>query len=204
MEGTGGPLAEFAALFADPSTPNAPLLFETEGVYVKPDKGRVRIRLGSFEMTETTIGTRQWRNIAGITLGPDTIPAPTADDLSLAAAFWDQGLADVAGQLNCGGSELVNAEQTRKCGIDAATFDRLAALFGGALGGLSDDINSLSRLNLDIWVSEGRSGLPANVPIRFRADMAGKDASNADFSMKIEVDLTRVNDPGLTVEPPTP
>jgi hypothetical protein len=220
ISGSGGPLTELESAFAvsPAATPAAgpsptparaqEVGFEANVTYVKPDKSTVTLKLGNETFSQTTIGKQQWSTLGGITVGPNNVPSqPTASDLSVCSAFWDDGFADAAKSFQCGGGddgkvEKVNGRDTLRCTIDKATFDQIKAALGGILSDPDSGIRDLSRFSMDIWVTDGGGNAPGGLPVRFTADMAGKDLSNRDFAMKIAMDLSSINDKKVAVSPP--
>ena len=83
-----------------------------------------------------------------------------------------------------------------------ATFDQVRQFLGGVLSDPESGIGDLSRFEMQLWVTEGTNSLAGGLPVRLRADMAGKDASGRDFTVKIEMDVTNINDGGLNVIAP--
>jgi len=205
LDGSGGPLAELEALFS-PSGGSAggqAVSLDAAVTYVKPDKSLLTMKLGSETFGQITIGRQQWSTLGGLTVGPNAVGPLTPADLSLCASFWDEGFAQGAGSFQCGGGrESINGQQTRKCSIDKSTFDQVRQFSGGILSDPEAGIRDLSRFQMELWVTEGTNSVPAGLPVRLRADMAGKDATNRDFSMKIEMDVTNLNDSGLSVSAP--
>jgi hypothetical protein len=55
---------------------------------------------------------------------------------------------------------------------------------------------------MELWVTDGSGSVPGGLPVRFTADMAGKDLTNRDFAMKIAMDLTNINDKKVSVSAP--
>ncbi|HXH22464.1 MAG TPA: hypothetical protein VNN10_10565 [Dehalococcoidia bacterium] len=199
ISGFGGPLAELQAFFGGGLTgtpsPNQQVSFEVEGVYVKPERGQQTIKLGALTVVQTTIGRQQWTSFSGILSGPSG-SSGSLEDYSLVASLWDENFLDVAPPFTCvGGRENVNGVATRKCGIDAQTFNALSGFIGPFLD--SSEISRLDRFSFEIWVAEA-----GEYPVRIRLEMAGKDASNRDFSMRMDVDITDVNSSSNRVEQP--
>jgi hypothetical protein len=206
IAGSGGPLSDLSALITPASgTPAAgeEAAFEASVTYVKPDKSQMTLKLGDETLVQTTIGQQQWSAIGGFTVGPNAVGAQTATDLSLCASFWDEGFASAGNSFQCSGDrESVNGQQTRKCNIDASTFSQIRQLLGGVLNDPENGISDVTRFQMELWVTVGSARVPSGLPMRFRADMAGRDTANRDFFLKIDLDITNVNDSGLKVEAP--
>jgi hypothetical protein len=215
ISGNGGPLTDLQSLFPAPSgtpgpTPatSAVIGFEATISYVKPDKSQMTIKLGNETFSQTTIGRAQWASLGGLTVGPNTISAQSASDLSLCNAFWDEGFAGAANSFLCGGAntkvEKINGRNTLKCTIDKAGFDQIKAALGGVLNDPDAGIRDLSRFTMDIWVTDGSGTgkVPGGLPVRFQADMAGKDTLNKDFSLKVTMDVTSMNGSDVSVTAP--
>jgi hypothetical protein len=209
ISGSGGPLSDLDALFSPPTGTATPersqqgLGFDATVIYVKPDKSQVTIRLGNDSFSQTTVGKQQWAMLGGLTVGPNSVGTQSPSDLSLCTAFWDDGFADAATSFQCTGkTEKVNGLPTLKCSIDKAAFDQIKQALGGVLGDTESGIRDLSRFVMDIWVTDGSGKIPGGLPVRFQADMAGKDTSNKDFALKINMDLSNINDSKLSVSAP--
>jgi hypothetical protein len=203
LEGQGGPLTELQQLYSSGGSATGPIVFEASVTYVRPDKSQLSLKLGEETFTQTTIARQQWTTIGTLTLGPNAVAQMSPTELSMCASFWDEGFASGASAFQCtGGRESLNGVQTRKCGIDHATFDQVRQFLGGVLSDPESGITDLTTFAMDLWVTEGTSSLPGGLPVRVRAEMAGKDGANRDFSMKIEMDVTNINDGGLNVTAP--
>jgi hypothetical protein len=214
IQGSGSALAELAAALSPqaPATPPAPgptpaaaqpLGFEATVVYVKPDRAQLSIKIGDQTYGQTTIGKQQWSSLGSLTVGPNAVPTQTPNDLSLCAAFWDGGFADSAADFQCSGKpQNINGQESLKCAIDSATFDQIKQALGGIVSDAESGIRDLARFQMELWVTDGSGNVPGGLPVRFQADMAGKDSANKDFAMKINMEVTRINDKNLKVEPP--
>ena len=203
--GQGGPLSELEALYSSStnSSGGQTVSFDASVTYVRPDKAQLTLKLGSETFGQTTIGRQQWSTLGSLTVGPNAVGALSPAELSLCASFWDDGFASGASAFQCSGNrESVNGLQTRKCSIDRGTFDQVRQFLGGVLSDSESGIKDLSRFEMELWVSEGSNSIAGGLPVRLRADMAGKDASSRDFSMKIEMDVTNINDSSLKVTAP--
>jgi hypothetical protein len=203
LEGQGGPLTELQQIYSSSGSAAGPIVFEALVTYVKPDKSQLTLKLGEETFVQTTIARQQWTTIGTLTLGPNAVAAQSHSELSMCASFWDEGFASGASAFQCtGGRESLNGVQTRKCAIDRATFDQVRQFLGGVLSDPESGIGDLSRFEMQLWVTEGTNSLAGGLPVRLRADMAGKDASSRDFTVKIEMDVTNINDSGLNVTAP--
>jgi hypothetical protein len=197
LKGSGGPLADLGGAVA-PTNAAATISMAVEGAYVKPDKGEMKMKLGSLEVGQTTIGRQQWVSSGGLTQGPTQISAPEAEDLSFAAQFWDEGLLPSTGKLTCANNrETVNGAATRKCAIDQATFEQLRRTAGGIFSAEESGIRDINRFAFETWLTD--SGHPA----RLRIDMAGKDVNGKEFSIKVELDVRNMNSDRINIRPPS-
>lgn len=197
MEGTPGVIAEIVGRpvpsGVNPNT--GTLVMEIKGAYVKPDRGTSTTSYGGTQLESVTIGRQQWRNVGGQFQAPTNLSSPDEEDYSFVASFWDNSADDFLKDFSCGSSrETVNGVSTRKCTADRATIDRLnreGKLFSA--GGL--DVPQFSSASAEIWTTDdGRV-------IRFRSNMAGKERSNREVTLKIEVDITEIN-ASITINPP--
>jgi hypothetical protein len=198
MEGMGGPLTQLTDVVPG-ATPGSNTVLDISGTYIKPDKAVLSIQAGSFAITQTMIGNQQWVAIGSLVQGPSPLTGQTAGDLSFAALFWDESFVPAAGDFSCSGSrETVNGISTRKCEIDRATFDRLRNLAGGnSFASVEAGIKDVSSMSFEAWMAD------AGYPVRLRVDMAGKDTSDRDFRLKVDMDITDINSSSLTVTPPS-
>jgi hypothetical protein len=211
IEGNGGPLADLENLFSPPSTSGTPVAragsgtvgFEATVTYIKPDKSQMTVKAGNDSFSQTTIGKQQWATLGGLTVGPNSVGTQSANDLSLCNSFWDGGFADATNSFQCTSKpEKVNGRDTLKCTIDKASFDQIRAALGGVLNDTESGIRDLTKFQLALWVTDGAGGVPGGLPVRFQADMGGKDTSNKDFAMTINMNLTNLNDKKLAVTAP--
>ena len=197
LEGSGGPLTDLSAGLG--SIPGASagddVSMEVTGAYVKPDRAEMTISVGGISVALTSIGQQEWVSIGGLVQGPMPISSAAAGDISIAVAFWDDGFLNSAGNFVCTGDrENVNGVSTRKCSIDKETFDQLRQL-GGVFGDEESGIRDLTTFALELWVAD------AGYAVRVRAEMAGKDTGDNDFSLKVELDVTDVN-ANIEISPP--
>jgi len=145
------------------------------------------MNINGVKISRTVIGQQEWSSFNGTTTGPSPVTSTDPDDLSLAVAFWDDGFLDNASDFNCSGSkETVNGVATRKCSIDKDTFQKLANLSGGSVGG--SNFKQLDSFTFDAWLAEDKG-----YPVRFNAAMKGKDNDNQDFNFTIALDVTDIN-----------
>jgi len=199
MSGQGGPLTQLSSSLGGLSgagTPTQNVTFEVDGAYVKPDKAQMTMSIGTLKITRTVIGKQEWSGFGGINTGPTTATSTAPEELSLAVAFWDEGFLASAKDFKCSGNqETVNGIQTRKCSIDKETFQKLSNLGGGLISGSS--FKELSSFAFDAWLAE-RKGYP----VRFRAEMKGKDTDSKDFNFNVSLDLTDINKT-IEIKPPS-
>ena len=146
-------------------------------------------------MTRTVIGRQQWTRTGGVLQGPAQITASGDDDYSFVAAFWDSSATEALKDFSCSSSrETVNGVSTRKCTADRATVERLnrdGKLFTtGVL-----DLKEFSAGSAELWVADG------DKVIRFRSNLAGKDSSDRNVVIKMEVDISDIN-ATFTIDPP--
>ena len=199
IEGSGGPLSELQAFFGAPLSAGTPaanqtVTFEVSGTYVKPDRGQQTFKIAGLTVTQTTIGRQQWTSVAGIQSGPDSVLG-SLDDYSLAASLWEENFLDDPPDFNCTGRESVDGVPSRKCGIDAQTFDAIGGFIRPFLD--SSEVSSLSKFSFEIWLAE-----TGNYPVRIRLEMTGKDASAKDFNVRLDMDVTNVNSSSNRVDQP--
>ena len=198
--GAGGPLADIRdGLGSVPgqTTPkaNEAVTFNVDGAFVKPDKAQWKNKVGSFEVAQTVIGKQEWVTFGGQTQGPQPASSLDPSDLSLAAAMWDQSnlAGDVAGKMTCGGKETVNGVSTTKCSLDRTA---LASLPKDLEGFFEDvEVKDLTAFNMNLWLAD------QGYPVKLDVDMAGKDSSQRDYKLKMQMDLTDINK-SIDIAPP--
>jgi hypothetical protein len=193
MEGTAGLIAEMSELGLPQGTnPNTgTLVFEVRGSYVKPDRGEATISFSGIQANIVTIGRQQWQTIGGLVQGPTSLTSVTEEDYALVATFWDD--SPTVDQFSCATRETVNGVSTRKCTADRSAIER-ASLTQDLLGGLA--LQSLTRGTAEIWLTD------ANKVIRLRLDLAGKDTSNRDVALKMDIDIMDFNATNIAINPP--
>lgn len=200
--GTGGPLADLRdSMGSIPggSTPkaNEAVSFKVDGAFVKPDKATWKINLGSFEVAQTVIGKQEWVTFGGQTMGPQPASSLDPNDLSLAAAMWDQSNLpeDVSSKMSCAsGKENVNGVSARKCDIDKAALSSMQKDLQGFFEDVS--LKDLSAFNMSLWLAD------QGYPVKLNVEMAGKDSSSRDYGLKMQMDLTDVNK-SIDIKEPT-
>jgi len=170
----------------DPAALAESLTMEVTGAYVAPDKIEVRMSISGVddELAMTTIGDQQWVEMGDLAIGPIQAVGDI-EEMNLASIVWDGFSADTGG-LTCTSEkkETVNGVASNYCGIDAATFEQLADLFGG-----TGDMGDIDEFSLDLWLAED-----GDWPVRMRANVAGTDETGKDFRAKLELDVTDVNE----------
>lgn len=190
MSGKGGPMGEITGgldqtLSQSGLTAGPSLVFEVSGAYIKPDKAQTAIKFGTLTTSSTVIGNQQWSSFGGQTLGP--LPATAADvaNANFLNDFWtDDGIGASLKDFKCGSKESVNGVSAVKCSLDKAGFEKLSKN-SGVLTGLEG--STYTTASIEVWIAD------AGYPVRMRMDVAGKDASKADFSFKVELDVTDIN-----------
>jgi hypothetical protein len=178
----------------DPTALAESLTMEVSGAYVAPDKIEVRMSITGVddELAMTTIGDQQWVEMGDMAIGP--IQAVGAiEEMDLAYIVW-QGFSDEAGGLTCTSEkkETVNGIPSSYCGIDQATFEQLATLFGG-----TEETGDIEQFSLELWQAED-----GGWPVRMRANVAGTDETGQEFKAKLELDITNVNE-DIEINPPS-
>ncbi len=187
-ESVGGLAGQGPAAF--PET----MKMEITGVFVAPDKVEIRMRVSGLEdeAAMTVIGNQFWAKLGDLVIGPEEFTEDISD-VDLALAMWE-GFSEEAGGLTCASEkrETVNDIPCRYCGIDQATFEQLASLFGS-----TEEMGDLDELSLDMWLAED-----GGWPVRLRAHVAGTDESGQEFDAKLEMDITDVNEK-IEIKPPS-
>jgi hypothetical protein len=181
MSGKGGALTDITGGLGG----SGDLSIEISGAYIKPDKAQTSLKLAGFQTSMTIIGNQQWTTFAGQTQGPTPATQSDVDDANILASFWDSVSPNVK-DFKCSGKENVNGVSAQKCTADKAVLDKLAKEQPDFLEGIN--ATSLSNSSkIDMWVAD------AGYPVRVRMDVSGKDTSNADFSYKVDMDVTDIN-----------
>ena len=191
--GTGGPLADIRDSLGSvpggtPARANDAVTFNIDGAYVKPDKAQWKIKVGAFEVAQTVIGKQEWVTFGGQTQGPQPATSLDPNDLSLAAAMWDQSNLpeDVSGKMSCAsGKETVNGVSARKCDLDKAALSSMQKDLEGFFEDVS--LKDLNAFNMSLWLAD------QGYPVKMNVDIAGKDSSARDYALKMQMDLTDIN-----------
>lgn len=163
------------------------------GTYVRPDKAILTVKTPQGEVTQTIIGQEIWRTIGTQINGPLAVAPQSQAELTFIAAIWDR--TDFGNGINCGAKEEVNGVSARKCSIDKATYQKTGEPFGGLIS--ASTIRDPSTFSWDIWLADN-----GNYPVRMRANLAGKDIAAEDYSVRLELDMTNVNDKSIQVNRP--
>ena len=187
-ESIGGLTGEEPAAF--PET----MEMEISGAFVAPDKAETRMRISGLddELAVTAIGNQQWMKWGDLVIGPEVLPGDISE-MDFASAIWE-GFSEEAGGVTCASEkrETVNDVPSRYCGIDQATFEQLASLFGG-----TEEMGDIDELSLDMWLAED-----GGWPVRLRVHVAGTDESGQEFEAKLELDITDINEE-IEIKPPS-
>lgn len=179
---------------ATPGAMPETLTLEATGAFVAPDKAEARMRIGGVEdeLAMTVIGNQQWVRWGDLAMGPTEFTGDISE-ADLASAMW-AGFSEEAGGLTCTSEkrETVNDVPSRYCGIDKATFEQLASLFGSA-----EEMGEISELSLEMWLAED-----GGWPVRLRVHVAGTDEAGQEVAAKLEMDIIDVNEK-IEIKPPS-
>jgi hypothetical protein len=171
----------------DPTADSDTLKMEISGAFVAPDKAESRMRISGMddELALTVIGDQQWVEFGDLAVGPIEAMGDVSD-LDFALMMWEE-FSEGAGGLTCASEkkETVNDVAANYCGIDKATFEQLASLFGGT----EEEMGDIDELSLDMWLAED-----GGWPVRLRVQVAGTDETGQEFEAKLELDVTDVNE----------
>jgi len=178
----------------DPTAMAESLKLEVEGAFVAPDKAESRIRISGVdeELALTVIGNQQWVELGDLAIGPMEAVGDVSE-LDFALMMWEE-FSEGAGGLTCASEkkEKVNDIPTNYCGIDKATFEQLASLFGG-----TEETGDIDEMSLDMWLAED-----GGWPVRLRVHVAGTDETGQEFEAKLELDITDANE-DIEIKPPS-
>jgi hypothetical protein len=206
-EGTSGPVEAFAKLESyrmnmhfvlegtATETPGA-LALDLEGAFVAPDRTQTHVSasLGELELEEEsiTVGGQTW-----VKTGDNWVEGEPQFQLSdLSPASLLEGLGPDQLRFLKPSKETVNGVDSLRYSIDRADVETLRTL--GALLGQDGDLENLpEEFKVGLWLAED-GGWPVRVTMTARGTMDGSDEMSLDFSM----DITDVNDPDISIEPP--
>jgi len=178
----------------DPAAMAESLEIEISGAFVSPDKAESRMRISGVddELALTVIGNQQWVELGDLAIGPIEAMGDVSE-LDFALMIWE-GFSEGSGGLTCASEkkEKVNDVPTNYCGIDKATYEQLASLFGG-----TEEMGDIDELSLDMWLAED-----GGWPVRLRVHVAGTDETGQEFEAKLELDITDVNE-DIEIKPPS-
>jgi hypothetical protein len=167
---------------------------EVSGAFVAPDKAEAHMSISGItdELSMTVIGDQQWMKWGDLAMGPSPFEGDLSD-MSLAEAMWG-GFSEGAGGLTCASekNETVNDVPSRYCGIDQASFEQLASLFGG-----TEEMGDIDEMSLEMWLAED-----GGWPVRLRVHVAGTDESGQEMDAKLEMDITDANKE-IDIKPPS-
>jgi len=195
LKGLGSALTEsFGGLTGEESaTMPETIHMEITGAFVAPDKAEANMSIGGLtdEIAMTVIGDQQWMKWGDMVMGPETFEGDLSD-MSLAEAMWGS-FEEGASGLTCSSEkkETVNGVPSVHCGIDEASFEQLASLFGE-----TETTGDIDELSLDLWLAED-----GRWPVRLQAHVAGTDESGQEMDAELEMDITDVNEE-IDINPP--
>jgi hypothetical protein len=206
-EATSGPVDAFAKLQsynmkmhfvlegAATETPGS-LTLDLEGAFVAPDRTQAHVSasLGDLKLEEEsiTIGGQTW-----LKTGDNWVEGEPQFQLSdLSPASLLEGLGQDQLRLLKPEKDSVNGVDSLHYSIDRADVETLRSL--GALLGQDGDLTNLpEEFSVDLWLAED-GGWPVRLTMTASGTMNGSDQMSLDFSM----DITDVNDPDISIEPP--
>jgi len=178
----------------DPTADTESLKMEISGAFVSPDKAESRMQISGaeYELALTVIGDQQWVEFGDLAIGPIEAMGDVSE-LDFVLMMWEE-FSEEAGGLTCASEkkEKVNDVPSCYCGIDKATFEQLASLFGG-----TEEMGDIEELSLDMWLAED-----GGWPVRLRVHVAGTDETGQEFEAKLELDVTDVNE-DIEIKPPS-
>ena len=178
----------------DPTADTESLKMEISGAFVSPDKAESRMQISGAddELALTVIGDQQWVEFGDLAIGPIEAMGDVSE-LDFVLMMWEE-FSEEAGGLTCASEkkEKVNDVPSCYCGIDKATFEQLASLFGG-----TEEMGDIDELSLDMWLAED-----GGWPVRLRVHVAGTDETGQEFEAKLELDVTDINE-DIEIKPPS-
>jgi hypothetical protein len=206
-EGTSGPVEAFAnlesyhmemhfVLEGTATETTGSLALDLEGAFVAPDRTQTQVSasLGDLKLEEEsiTVGGQTW-----LKTGDNWVEGEPQFQLSdFSPASLLEGLGPDQLRLLKPEKETVNGVDSLRYNIDRADVETLSGL--GALLGQDGDLANLpEEFSVDLWLAED-GGWPVRVTMTARGTMNGSDEMSLDFSM----DITDVNDPNISIEPP--
>jgi hypothetical protein len=172
------------------------LTMDLEGAYVAPDRTQAHVSasLGDLKLEEESIsvGGQTW-----LKTGDNWVEGEPQFQLSdLSPASLLEGLGPDQLRLLKPEKETVNGVDSLRYSIDRADVETLQSL--GALLGQNGDLENLpEEFSVDLWLAED-GGWPVRLTMTASGTMNGSEEMSLDFSM----DITDVNDPDISIEPP--
>ena len=162
---------------------------KAKGAYVAPDQMEITLTLAGQEMGIVQIGNRSWFKQGGRW---QEMPGGSELDFSAADVFQDDLFPTDILQGIKSKREKVNGVETNHYTLDKMAFEALAR----DLGESTEDLDAVDKLNLDLWLTDD------NIPVKVAFDMSGKDDSGASLIIKLQMNLTDINDSGIRIRPP--
>ena len=164
---------------------------EAEGAYLAPDSYEMSMSFFGMEVQIVQIGDEVWTNdgsgwVAGAGL---SMPFDMSSPADLAFEFIP--LAELAGAETS--SENVNGVETTRYSFDKESLAALAEAAGESTG--IEDLSEVDTMTLDVWLTSD------GVPVKLQMAVQG-ESDGAHVSVKMELNVTDLNDSSITIERP--
>jgi hypothetical protein len=172
------------------------LAMDLEGAFVAPDRSQANVsaHLGDLELAEETItvGDQTW-----VKTGDTWAEGQAQFDISdLSPASLLQDLKPEQLRVLKPTEETINGVKSLRYSIDRGDIESLGNL--SALFGDGEGLENLPEdFNIDLWLAKD-GGWPVRLTMAAQGAIDGGDEISLDFSL----DITDVNDPGISIEPP--
>jgi hypothetical protein len=161
-----------------------------EGAVVAPDQMEVKMTFAGQEMAVVQIGNDAWMK-----MGPTwqkTTAAAAGLDFGSPADLFSDFLPEAALSGAKTSQENVNGVRTTRYSFDKKALEKLALETGEAATGLEE----LTDAKMDIWINGD------SIPVKVVMDMAGKDESGQQMSVKLEMNVRDINSDSVKIRPP--
>jgi hypothetical protein len=161
---------------------------KASGAFVGPDSIQATVKLAGQEVSVIQIADKAWVKDGG------AWRATAADSFLMGMSPEDLFTEFMPDEVLKGAKvtqEKVNGVDATRYSYDKATLEKLALDMGEAA-----ELEDLQRANLDVWLNKD------NVPVKVVMDFAGKNEKGNTMGLKLELNVTNINDTSVQIKPP--
>lgn len=161
---------------------------KASGAFVAPDQSDVKMTMFGQEFSYVQIGDKAWLKTGNTWKAVD--PEETSMGFGTEDLLSDLIPAEVLRGAKTS-REKVNGVETVRYSFDKKALEALAAQLGETA-----DLSDVDTANLDIWLNAD------NIPVKLSVVVSGQDEDGQKMSVKIDMNITNINDGSIRIKPP--